>query len=146
MERKPLAGHYRGHAVYSVPPPVSNGAQMVETLNILDNYLPRPGATYTTDADYFHYAIEAWRVRDGGGRIADPERWPVDLGNHLEASHALERYKLIDPKKVYAARRRSRRRRRRGLAPTSRASDPKTNPARSRPGPRRSSSRTRKAT
>ena len=46
-----------------------NGAQMVETLNILDNYLLRPGAT-TTDADYFHYAIEAWRVRDGGGRIA----------------------------------------------------------------------------
>jgi gamma-glutamyltranspeptidase len=103
MERKPLVGHYRGHAVYSVPPPVSNGAQMVETLNILDNYLPKPGATYTTDPDYFHYAIEAWRVRDGGGRIADPERWPVDLGNHLETPHALERYKLIDPKKVYVA-------------------------------------------
>jgi gamma-glutamyltranspeptidase len=103
MERQPLVGHYRGHAVYSVPPPVSNGAQMVETLNILDNYQPRPGATYTTDADYFHYAIEAWRVRDGGARIADPERWPVDLGNHLDAPHALERYKLIDPKKVYVA-------------------------------------------
>ena len=48
--------------------------------------------------------IEAWRVRDGGGRIADPERWPVDLGNHLEPAHALERFKLIDPKKVYVAR------------------------------------------
>jgi gamma-glutamyltranspeptidase len=103
MERTPLVGHYRGHAVYSVPPPVSNGAQMVETLNILDNYQARPGATYATDADYLHYAIEAWRVRDGGGRIADPERWPVDLGNHLEAPHALDRFKLIDPKKVYVA-------------------------------------------
>jgi gamma-glutamyltranspeptidase len=101
MERQPLVGHYRGHAVYSVPPPVSSGAQLVETLNILDNYLPRPGATYTTDADYLHYAIEAWRVRDGGARIADPERWPVDLGNHLEAPHALDRFKLIDPRKVY---------------------------------------------
>ena len=103
MERTPLVGHYRGHAVYSVPPPVPNGAQMVETLNILDNYQARPGATYTTDADYLHYAIEAWRVRDGGARIADPERWPVDLGNHLEAPHALDRFKLIDPKKVYVA-------------------------------------------
>ena len=82
---------------------MSNGAQLIETLNILDNYQTRPGATYTTDADYFHHAIEAWRVRDGGARIADPERWPVDLGNHLEAPHALERYKLIDPKKVYIA-------------------------------------------
>ena len=26
MERKPLAGTYHGHLVYSVPPPVSTGA------------------------------------------------------------------------------------------------------------------------
>jgi gamma-glutamyltranspeptidase/glutathione hydrolase len=102
MERQPLVGHYRGNLVYSVPAPVSSGAQLVETLNILDNYTPRGGATYTTDPDYFHYAIEAWRVRDGGGRVADPERWPVDYGDHLEPAHALERFKLIDPHKVYA--------------------------------------------
>ncbi len=103
MERQPLVGHYRGHAVYSAPPPVPTGAQLVETLNILDQYQPRAGATYATDADFLHYAIEAWRVRDGGGRIADPERWPVDLGNHLEPAHALDRFKLIDPKKAYVA-------------------------------------------
>jgi gamma-glutamyltranspeptidase len=102
IERKPLAGRYRGHLVYSVPPPVSNGLQMVETLNILDQFQPRAGARYTADADYFHHVIESWRVRDGGARIADPERWPVDLGNHLEPAHALERFKLIDPKKVYS--------------------------------------------
>jgi gamma-glutamyltranspeptidase len=102
IERKPLAGRYRGHLVYSVPPPVSNGLQMVETLNILDNFQPRAGARYTADADYFHHVIESWRVRDGGARIADPERWPVDLGNHLEPAHALDRFKLIDPKKVYS--------------------------------------------
>jgi gamma-glutamyltranspeptidase len=102
MERRPLAGEYRGHLVYSVPPPVSTGLQIVETLNILDHYRPRAGATYTTDADYLHHAIEAWRVRDGGARIADPERWPVDLGNHLDRGHALERFKLIDPKKVFS--------------------------------------------
>ena len=103
MERKPLAGRYRGHLVYSAPPPVSTGLQMVETLQILDNYTPKPGATYATDADYLHHAIEAWRVRDGGAQIADPERWPIDLGNHLEPAHALERFKLIDPRKVYIA-------------------------------------------
>jgi gamma-glutamyltranspeptidase len=102
MERKPLAGRYRNHLVYSVPPPVSDGARIVETLNILDNYQPKPGASYKTDADFLHHVIEAWRVRDGGQRIADPERWPIDLGNHLESAHALERFKLIDPKKVWA--------------------------------------------
>jgi gamma-glutamyltranspeptidase len=103
MERKPLGGQYHGHRVYSVPAPVSSGAQMVETLNILDNYKAKPGATITTDADYFHYVIDAWRVRDGGGGIADPERWTVDYGNHLDINHALERFKLIDPAKAYAA-------------------------------------------
>jgi gamma-glutamyltranspeptidase len=103
IERKPLAGAYRGHRVYSVPPPVSTGLQIVETLNILDHYQPRAGATITTDPDYLHHLIEAWRVRDGGARIADPERWPIDLGNHLDRSHALERFKLIDPKKVFTA-------------------------------------------
>ncbi len=104
MERKPLVGHYRGNLVYSVPAPVSSGAQLVETLNILDNYTPKPGATYTTDPDYFHYVIDSWRVRDGGSeRIADPERWPVDYGDHLEPAHALERFKLLDPHKAYVA-------------------------------------------
>jgi gamma-glutamyltranspeptidase len=102
MERKPIMGTFHGHRVYSVPAPVSTGLQIVETLQILDNYKPKPGATITTDADYLHYAIEAWRVRDGGARIADPERWPVDYGNHLDPAHTLERYKLIDPSKVYS--------------------------------------------
>ena len=97
------SSRYHGHLVYSVPAPVPTGLQIAETLQILDNYMPRAGATYANSADYFHHAIEAWRVRDGGARIADPERWPVDYGNHLEPAHALERYKLIDPKKVYAA-------------------------------------------
>lgn len=101
MERKPLAGKYRGHLVYSVPPPVSNGLTLIETLQILDNYTPKPGATIFNDADYLHYAIEAWRVRDGGAQIADPERWPINLGNHLEPGHALERFKLINPAKAY---------------------------------------------
>ena len=103
VERKPLMGRYHGHLVYSVPPPAPTGAQIVETLNILDNYKPKPGATIATDADYLHYVIDAWRVRDGGQRIADPDRYTPDLGNHLEAPHALERFKLIDPKKVYSA-------------------------------------------
>jgi gamma-glutamyltranspeptidase len=102
IERKPLSARFRGHLVFTPPPPVSTGLQVAETLQILDGYRPRPGARATTDADYLHHAIEAWRVRDGGARIADPERWPVDLGNHLDPAHTLERFKLIDPKKVFS--------------------------------------------
>ena len=104
MERKPLVGRYHGHLVYSVPAAgVPRACRSSRRCRFSTTTCRSAGATYATDADYFHYAIEAWRVRDGGARIADPERWPVDLGKHLEPAHALERFKLIDPKKAYMA-------------------------------------------
>jgi gamma-glutamyltranspeptidase len=103
IERRPLAGRYRDHAVYSAPPPVSTGLQLIETLQILENRPSsgaRSSATYATDADYFHYAIEAWKVRDQSGRIADPALWNVDLGPHLDPAHAATLFKRIDPAKA----------------------------------------------
>ena len=101
MERRPLMGEFRGHRVYSPGPPVSTGLQLIETLQILDHYEPNAGVTYASDADYLHHAVDAWRVRDAGARIADPERWTVDLGDHLDRAHALARFGLIDPAKAY---------------------------------------------
>jgi gamma-glutamyltranspeptidase len=105
IERRPLAGRYRDHTVYSSPPPVSTGLGLIETLQILENYpstrFARSGqALYTEDADYFHYAIEAWKVRDPSGRIADPALWNVDLGQHLDPGHAASLFKRIDPAKA----------------------------------------------
>ena len=99
IERRPLAGRYRDHQIYSAPPPVSTGASLIETLQILQNYEPRRGLTYATDADYLHYVIESWRVRDQGPRIADPALWDVSLGSHLDPSHAATLFKRIDPSK-----------------------------------------------
>ncbi len=98
IERRPLAGRYRDHVVFSVPPPVSSGLGLIETLQILENYRPKPGASYTTDADYLHYVIESWKVRDQSGRIADPAFWDVNLGPHLDPAHAATLYKRIDPR------------------------------------------------
>lgn len=107
IERRPLAGRYRDHAVYSSPPPVSTGLALIETLQILENAgrpARAPGrasqAPYVRDADYFHYAIEAWKARDQSGRIADPALWNVDLGPHLDPAHAAGLFKRIDPAKA----------------------------------------------
>ena len=97
IERAPLAGRYRGHVVYSAPPPVSSGASLIETLQILDRYKPQDGARYAADADYLHYLIEAWKARDSIRRIADPAHWPVELGTHLDPAHAAELFARIDP-------------------------------------------------
>lgn len=100
IERRPLTGRYRNHVVFSAPPPVSTGAMLIETLQIFQNYAPRPGASAARDADYFHHAIEAWKVRDQSPRIADPALWDVNLGPHLDAAHAAELFGRIDPRKA----------------------------------------------
>jgi gamma-glutamyltranspeptidase/glutathione hydrolase len=104
IERRPLAGRYRDHQIYSAPPPVSTGATLIETLQIFQNYTPRPGATYSSDPDYLHYAIESWRVRDQGPRIADPGLWDVNLGPHLDPAHAASLFKRIDRATTYRDR------------------------------------------
>jgi gamma-glutamyltranspeptidase len=98
IERRPLSGRYRDHVIFSTPPPVSSGLGLIETLQILENYQPRAGASFTTDADYLHYVIESWKVRDQSGRIADPALWEVNLGPHLDPAHAATLFKRIDPK------------------------------------------------
>ena len=63
-----------------------------------------PARAPTTDADYFHYLLESWKVRDQLRRVADPERWPVDFAEHLTAEHAKKLFAKIDPQQGVALR------------------------------------------
>jgi gamma-glutamyltranspeptidase len=100
IERDPVIGRYRRHTLYAGGPPVSTGIQLFESLQILENYQPRPEARAATDADYFHHALEAWKVRDPIRRVADPERWPVDFAEHLTLEHAKKLFQKIDSGKA----------------------------------------------
>ena len=105
VERQPVIGRFRDHVVYAAPPPVSSGASLVETLQILDHYAPSsPGASIARDPNYFHYALEAWKLRHPLTQVADPALWPVNLSPHLDRAHAAIQFKLIDPAKASAYR------------------------------------------
>jgi gamma-glutamyltranspeptidase/glutathione hydrolase len=95
-----VMGRYRGHTLYASGPPVSTGIQLFESLQILENYQPKAGARASSDADYLHYLIESWKVRDPLRRVADPERWPVDFDEHLTAEHAKKLFAKIDARKA----------------------------------------------
>ncbi len=97
IERQPVRGQYRGHTLYAGGPPMSTGIQLFESLHVLEQFTPRAGARATTDADYFHYLIESWKVRDALRRVADPERWPVEYAEHLTPEHARALFAKIDP-------------------------------------------------
>jgi gamma-glutamyltranspeptidase/glutathione hydrolase len=100
IERAPVSGHYRGHTLYAGGPPLSTGIQLFESLHVLENYQPKAGARASTDSDYLHYLVEAWKVRDPLRRVADPERWPVEFEEHLTDAHAKTLFAKIDAKKA----------------------------------------------
>ena len=100
IERTPVMGSYRGHTLYAGGPPLSTGIQLFESLHVLEHYQPKAGARASTDADYLHYLVESWKVRDPLRRIADPERWPVDFEEHLTKEHAKKLFAKIDSKKA----------------------------------------------
>ena len=99
VERPVVGTTYRGHTVYSGPPPVSGGALLTAKLNLLEAF-PEP-KSYLEDAGTVHAMIEAWKFSPSGrGRIADPGLWPVDLKPFTDKPMAVNRWKeCFDPLK-----------------------------------------------
>jgi gamma-glutamyltranspeptidase len=98
-EREPVAGTYRGLTLYSSAPPVAGGAQLVGTLNLLEQYKdPKP---YADDAATLHAMLSAWLlVPSSRNRIADPGLWPVNLEPFTSRDTARARWRCFDPQKA----------------------------------------------
>ncbi len=105
IERAPVSGRFRGHLVFSTPPPVASGTSLVEVLQVLDRHVAAPGVSPTRDANYLHVQIESWKVAHQLTRVADPALWPVEVAPHLEPAHAAELYRQIDLQKASKTRR-----------------------------------------
>jgi gamma-glutamyltranspeptidase / glutathione hydrolase len=101
-DRDAVAGTYRGYSVFSSAPPVSGGAQLVSTLNLLEqfgSYKP-----YTDDPATLHAMLSAWLlVPSARGRIADPGLWPTTTDPFTSKDTARVRWKCFDPAKAISA-------------------------------------------
>lgn len=92
VERPPVMTTYRGHTVYSGPPPASGGVSLIGKLNLLEQF--SDPKSYIEDAATFHAMIEAWKLSPSTrGRIADPGLWPVDTSPFTDKDMARERWK-----------------------------------------------------
>ena len=98
-EREPVSGNYRGYTLYSSAPPVAGGAQLVSTLNLLEQYKdPKP---YSEDAPTLHAMLSAWLlVPTTRNRIADPGLWPVTVEPFTNRDTARARWRCFDPAKA----------------------------------------------
>jgi gamma-glutamyltranspeptidase len=96
IERTPVRGTFRGHVVFSTPPPVASGTQLIEVLQTLDRQPPRPGARLAGHADVAHLLIETFR-HVHHVRAVDPTIWPDQSAAHLDPDHAAAVFARIDP-------------------------------------------------
>ncbi len=94
--RTPVRLSYRGHTIYSMPPPSSGGVTMGEILNILEGYdtLPAFGTTA-----YVHLVTEAMRRAfiDRNRWLGDPDFVDMPLDRLLSKSYAATLRSQIDP-------------------------------------------------
>lgn len=97
VERKPVQSTYRGHTIYSGPPPVAGGASLIGQLNQLEAF--RAPGSYQNDPDALHALVEAWKLTPSGrGKIADPGLWPIDLSEFYDKAAAQKRWSTcFDP-------------------------------------------------
>jgi gamma-glutamyltranspeptidase/glutathione hydrolase len=71
--RKPVKGTYRGYEIYSMPPPSSGGAHLIQMLNLLEHY-PLAKAGHNT-AYAIHILTEAMKLAyaDRSKHLGDPD-------------------------------------------------------------------------
>jgi len=93
--RRAVRLSYRGHTIYSMPPPSSGGVTMGEILNILEGYdtLPAFGTTA-----YVHLVTEAMRRAfiDRNHWLGDPDFVDMPLDRLLSKSYAATLRSQID--------------------------------------------------
>ena len=100
-ERMPVTTTYRGHTIFSGPPPVTGGVGLVSKLNLLEH--AAPGRSVTDDAAKLHAMIEAWKLQPStNGRIADPDSWPVDITPFESKDTARARWACFQPDRASA--------------------------------------------
>jgi gamma-glutamyltranspeptidase len=101
-DRRPVRTTYRGHDIYSGPPPVTGGAVLLGKLNLLE--LAEPGTSVTEDVAKLHAMLEAWKLQPStGDRIADPDLWPTDVSPFERKDTAAARWHCFDPRAASTA-------------------------------------------
>ena len=101
VEREPVRGSYRGHAILSMPPSSSGGVILLEILNILEAF---PDLA-NDDARRAHLMVEAMKLAyaDRAAFLGDPASVEAPIARLLSKSYAAELRTRIDPERARPA-------------------------------------------
>ncbi|MGB4248085.1 MAG: gamma-glutamyltransferase [Pseudohongiellaceae bacterium] len=95
--RTPMRGDYRGHEIWSMPPPSSGGVVLLQILNMLEPHDIGElgwGSTRTV-----HLTVEALRraYADRAEHLGDPDFYPVPVEKLVSKDYARERFADMNP-------------------------------------------------
>ena len=98
--REPIRGEYRGHTIWSMPPPSSGGVLLVQMLNMLEPYGLRESGWGS--AETVHLMIEAQRraYADRAMWLGDPDFFAVPIEKLTSKSYAKQRFADMDRQKA----------------------------------------------
>ncbi|OFE11897.1 gamma-glutamyltransferase [Pseudohongiella acticola] len=98
--RQPISGSYRGYDIWSMPPPSSGGALVVQMLNMLEPH--DLGSLGWGTADTIHLMVEAQRraYADRAEHMGDPDFYPVPLAMLTDKAYARERFSDMNPEQA----------------------------------------------
>jgi gamma-glutamyltranspeptidase/glutathione hydrolase len=98
--RKPLIGNYRGHKVYSMPPPSSGGVALLQLLKMVEPY-PLEKMEFHSPA-HLHLLSEAERrvYADRAKHLGDPDFYEVPQKDLLDSLYLQNRMKSFNPFKA----------------------------------------------
>src|SRR5437016_4871518 len=100
--RDPIGITYRGHTIYTMPPPSGGGVTLAEILNVMEGYAPLPPFG---SARLMHLQTEAMRRAyvDRNAFLGDPDFVDMPLARLLSKSHAATLRADIDPQRATPA-------------------------------------------
>lgn len=98
--REPVHGTYRGYDIWTMPPPSSGGALLVQMLNMLEAHDLR--SMGWGSADTIHLMVEAQRraYADRAAHMGDPDFYDVPLAMLTDKDYARERFRDFDPQQA----------------------------------------------
>jgi len=101
--RTPVRGSYRGHAIFSMPPPSSGGVHLIEMLNILERFDLHKLERESPEA--LHLIIEAMKFAyaDRAEYLGDSDKIDVPVARLVSKSYAKKLAGRIDRARALAA-------------------------------------------
>jgi len=102
-ERTPLRGHYRGHAIVTMPPPSSGGIALLQMFGMLEPF--DVGALGHSSAAKYHLFAEVMKraFRDRAEYLGDPDFVKVPVAQLLDPAYIKGRMADFSPDKATPA-------------------------------------------